>query len=259
MLKHLFFCWLLFAYVSKAAEIPTADQIIDRFVSASEDPALESKRIAFSFRRHSAVTYLDSKGQSKNRVERIYDVGPEKGQTVARLVMINGHPASNKDDVQKSSARQTGEKSRTLKFSKELMDRFNFSLEQTREFNGRSVYLVGFTAKADAPAVGFFDKLINAMHGILWIDQDEFQLVRADIHLGQKISFFGGLAGAIEKLDLSISQKRLEPGVWLPELTVIDFDGRKFFSDLKFRCLEHCVSFQKHSPGQAAPKATALN
>ena len=48
-----------------------------------------------------------------------------------------------------------------------------------------------------------------------------------------------------EQLDLSIVQRRIERGVWVPELTLIDFNGRKLFSDLKFRCEERCGEYQK--------------
>jgi len=229
----------------------TADQIIEKFIAACEDPDGTSKRNSFGYRRCSQVDYLDAEGHSKRKVERIYQIKPVNGEPVTKLVMINGKPAVEKEDSRRSPARQTGEKSRTLHFDKELMERYQFTLVEPGMMDGRAQYVLRFCAKPDVQSDGFFDKLINAMHGTLWIDQEDFQLMKADIHLGEKISFFGGLAGAIERLDLTLVQKRLEKGVWLPELTLIDFDGRKLFSPMKFKCIENCAEFQKTSIAQA--------
>jgi hypothetical protein len=79
-----------------------------------------------------------------------------------------------------------------------------------------------------------------------------FEVVLAEAHLAQKVSFFGGIAGAIDRLDLTIVQRRIESGIWLPELTIIDFDGRKLFSRIKFHCTERCSRFQKVAEGKAA-------
>ena len=229
----------------------TADQVVEKLIAASEDEGLIAKRNSFSYRRASQVDYLDAEGKSRHKVERIYQIKPANREVVTKLLMVNGKPASEKADSKRTAARQTGEKSRTLRFNKELMDRFQYILADSTMIDGRSLHVLRFSPKPDAESGGFFDQLINAMHGTLWIDQEDFQLMKADVHLGQKVSFFGGLAGAIEKLDLTLLQKRLEAGVWLPQLTLIDFSGRKLLSDMKFRCLENCFEFEKTSIAQA--------
>jgi len=230
---------------------PTAEELVEKFVAACEDPSINAKRNEFAYRRASQVNYLDAQGKSKNKVERIYQIKPVDGEPVTKLLMINGKPAVEKEETQRSAARQTGEKSRTLHFTKELMGRYQFRLGEDTRMDGRVLYVLHFSPRPGAESNGFFDKLINAMHGTLWIDQEDSQLMKADIHLGQKISFFGGIAGAIEKLDLSLVQKRLEPGVWLPQFTFIDFDGRKLLSDLRFQCIENCAEFHKVTVAQS--------
>jgi hypothetical protein len=244
------------------AESLTADQIIEKFIAASEDSASTAKKNCFGYRRSSQVDYLDSQGKTKNKVERIYQVKPVNGKPMTKLLLINGKPAVEREDSRRSPARQTGEKSRTLHFDKELMEHYQFTLAEPAVMDGRRLHVLRFSAKSDAESDGFFERLLNAMQGTLWIDQEDFQLVKADVHLGQKISFFGGLAGAIEKLDLTLVQKRLEPGVWLPELTLINFNGRKLFSDMKFRCIESCAQFEKTSMvhnSDSRPEAKRLN
>jgi hypothetical protein len=82
------------------------------------------------------------------------------------------------------------------------------------------------------------------MSGTFWIDKEDNQLAKADIRLSKRVSFFGGIAGAIDKLDLTLIQRRIEPSVWLGEAIHIDFSGRKLFSTIRFRCFENCGDFK---------------
>jgi hypothetical protein len=67
--------------------------------------------------------------------------------------------------------------------------------------------------EAKRPEDGFLDKLVNAMQGTMWVDQEEYELSKVDVHLSRKLSFFG-LLGGIEKLDLQMVQNAsiLKPG-----------------------------------------------
>jgi hypothetical protein len=106
--------------------------------------------------------------------------------------------------------------------------------------------------KPNAPDEEFLDRLINAMSGTFWIDKEDYQLARADIKLTQRVSFFGGIAGAIDKLDLTLIQRRLEKSAWLGEAIHIDFSGRKLFSNIRFRCFENCADFEAQPNQQVA-------
>ena len=59
------------------------------------------------------------------------------------------------------------------------------------------------------------DKLLNAMQGRMYVDKQGGQLAKIDLHLAKRIGFFGGLAGAIDKLDLQMIQKRIDSQSWL--------------------------------------------
>lgn len=240
--------WL--ALVNARAHELSCDEILEKFIAASEDESILARRNSYSYTRSSTIEYLKEGGEIKNRVRRVYEITPEDGKPVTRLILLNGRPASENDE-KKSSARETGEKSRRLSISGDLLERYEFSLKGMAKFNSRPVYALVFEPKPGVESDGFFDRLINSMHGELWIDAEEFQLAKADVHLTKKVSFFGGIAGAIEKLDLSFSQRRLQQGVWLPETTIIDFDGRKLFSDIRFRCFELCERFEDRHSRQA--------
>ena len=129
--------------------------------------------------------------------------------------------------------------------SADLLSRFEFSFLREEEFASRPAWVLAFKPKPDAPNSELMDKLINAMSGVMWIDKEDYQMAKADIRLRSRIAFFGGLAGAIEKLDLTLIQKRIQPSVWLSEALQIDFSGRKLLSPVRFRCFENCSGYTR--------------
>jgi hypothetical protein len=244
-------CSALFQAATFAQPL-SVEAVLDKLVATSDASESLEWQKTFAFQRASKVDYMNPDGAVRNSVTRIYSVKPVNGAQVSTLITIDGRPATKKDDDSRSNARQTGEKGRTLQLTRDLISRYKFTLGPSERFNSRPVFVLYFSPKPDAPADGFFDKLINSMFGALYVDQEDFHLVKADAHLSQKVSFFGGIAGAIDRLDLTIVQRRIEPGIWLPELTIIDFDGRKLFSRIKFHCAERCSRFQKVAEGKAA-------
>jgi hypothetical protein len=230
---------------------PDVQEILRKFARQSEDAETAERRAAIAYQRVSRMEHLKEDGSIRRNVIKIYKVYPKGGESVTRLVSVNGRPAKEKEDKHRSAARETGEKSRTLSVTEDLLGRFDFTFMREEKFAGRATWVLAFKPKSDATEDEFFDKLINAMTGTLWIDQEECQLAKADIHLGKKVAFFGGLAGAIEKMDLTLIQRRIEPSVWLGEAVQIDFSGRKLFSTVRFRCFENCSEFRKESMDQA--------
>jgi hypothetical protein len=112
------------------------------------------------------------------------------------------------------------------------------------KFASRPAWVLSFVPKANAESDSFLDRLINAMSGTFWIDQEDYQLAKADIRLSKRVSFFGGIAGAIDKMELTLIQKRIDTSVWLGEAIHIDFVGRKLLSNIRFKCFENCGDFR---------------
>lgn len=244
----LFFA-LAAACVLPVQAAPDVQEILRKFIEQSEEAEVADLRKAISYQRVSRVERLNEDGTRKREQVKIYKIYPENGESVTRLVSVNGRTPKEKPEAEKerSGAREAGERSRTMGISEDLLSRFDFTLLREETFAGRRTWVLGFQPKPDAKEEEFFDKLINAMGGTLWIDQDEYQMAKAEVRLGKKVSFFGGIAGAIEKLDLTLIQKRVEPSIWLAEATHIDFIGRKLFSAVRFRTFENCSEFKRVS------------
>jgi len=247
---------LLLALLAPAARAtaPDVQDILRKLVERSEAADAVQRRNQIAYQRTSRVEYLNDDGSKKRDVIRVYKIAPEDGKPVTRLVSVNGRPAADKEDKKRSAAREAGEKSRTLTLTEDILSRFEFTFVREEQFASRPAYVLSFVPKADAKDDSFLDRLVNAMAGTFWIDKEDYQLAKADIHLSKRVSFFGGVAGAIDKLNLTLIQRRIEESVWLGEAIHIDFAGRKLFSNIKFRCFENCANFQRMPEQHASAK-----
>jgi hypothetical protein len=257
---HLWLAVLLAGLVASAhaAAAPDVQEILRKFTANGEDAELSARRDTIAYQRTSRVEYLNDDGTVKKKQTRIYKVFPEDGRSVTRLVTVNGRAPKEKSDKQRSAARETGEKGRMLTISDDLLSRFDFTFVREEQILGRTNWVLAFAPKSDAPEDEIFDKFINAMTGKLWIDQEEYQLAKAEVRLSKRVAFFGGLAGALDKMDLTLIQRRIEPSVWLGEAVHIDCSGRKLFSTMRFRAFENCSGFEKASGDQARADLPAL-
>ena len=70
---------------------------------------------------------------------------------------------------------------------------------------------------------------LQCVRAVVWLDEKEAQLVRAEAEIFKDISVGGGLFGKVYRGGtVIIEQAEVAPGIWFPTLYRIDFDGRKF-------------------------------
>jgi hypothetical protein len=234
---------LLGLSLARTLATPTADEIIAKVKERSA--IAEREKNSFTYQRVSRTDYLDEKGELKRSSTRVYQVAPVDGQPVPKLVEVNGRPP--KHEPARSPARDAGEKTRNLALGDDLLSRFEYKLKGEDQVGGRKAWLLEFHPRHGAREDGFVDKLVNAMEGTMWVDEQEYELSKMDVHLSRKLSFFG-LLGAIDKLDLTIAQKRLNSQAWLTEALTLDFSGRKLFTPIRFKCVENSKDFRKAAP-----------
>jgi hypothetical protein len=230
-------------FLTRALAAPTAEEIIQKVKERSANAAREKN--SFAYQRVSRTDYLDENEQVKRNSLRIYEVAPLNGEPVSKLVQVNGRPP--KKEPPRSAAREAGDKSRNLALGEDLLSRYEYELRGEEQIAGRNAWILAFKPTRNAREDGFVDKLVNAMQGTMWVDQQEYEISKVDVHLSRKLSFFG-LLGGIEKLDLQMVQKRLNSQAWLTEALTLDFTGRKLFTPIRFRCVENCSDFKKVVP-----------
>lgn len=227
-----------------AAEL-SADEIIRRVVEKSSSDALRQARDAFSYRRATETLFYDDNERLKRKVAREYRVEPREGRPAMRLVSVDGQPIDPKNAEHRQWQSEAGDNARQLKLDPSLVQRYRFTLVGEEAIEGRRAYQLDFQPVADPPdGGGIFGKLLNRLEGRLWVDAEDFQLARGDIRLREKVSFFGGVAGKIEKMTLQFTGLRLAPGAWLTKASAVEIAGRRLFSAIRFKASETCDEFE---------------
>ena len=90
-----------------------------------------------------------------------------------------------------------------------LVTRFKFTLVGRETVNGRPALVLDFQpASQDLPAHSYKDKLINKAAGRVWVDEADYAIAKADVHLTKQMNVFGGVVGAIYKFTYSFDRTR---------------------------------------------------
>jgi hypothetical protein len=176
-----------------------------------------------------------------------------KKETVSEEFNSNGRLASRQVKVGQSTAVSNGvlsasKWSRKNGFSldEELLQRFEFQLVRRETINDRSAFMLRFTPRRHSvPVFQFQERVVNRMSGLIWVDEEDHELVKAHLRLSEPVSL--GPLGAIETLSFDFERFRAEDGSWLPERTETRFKGRKFLKNLQTRNQVRYSDFKKGS------------
>jgi hypothetical protein len=191
----------------------------------------------------------------KERKEKVYQVNFRNGATYAKLVEVNGHaPAAGdlkKQAENESNAQQmTGSKSNRAEnrenfLTPDIVSRFDFVLMGQTNFNGRATYQVAFQPKNPAPpGHHMIDRLLDRISGTVLIDAGEFEIARAEIHLGSEVNLLGGVVGSLKKLVYTMTCTRLDDGLWFKTSSFGDFEGRKLIDAMRIKTSSQAINFR---------------
>jgi hypothetical protein len=70
------------------------------------------------------------------------------------------------------------------------------------------------------------DRFLRVLAGRIWVDEEESQLVRAEIRSTEGVRFVWGLGPSLETLSLDLEFERAGEGVWLPSRLKATAAGR---------------------------------
>jgi hypothetical protein len=204
---------------------------------------------------------FDSQGNLKSTETREYEeyfVGP---WLIERLVSKDGKPLSagetrkQDEDVRKQEAKaheriakqDAGEDpgKDTITLTKFLAaDRF-FNLRRDA-FQGREVYAMDFGPRPDFATHSLTDKLLKALGGTLWIDEQASQIVRLDAHFLAGVNVGGGLLGSLQKGgNVVFEQKFVNDEVWMPSYVEIHLTARVVFLHKLFNVVSTFSDYRK--------------
>jgi hypothetical protein len=249
----------LFAAMGARAEAPLpVDEVIRRAVARAESPETLSSRPDYEYRKHTVTEELDKKGHLKDHKEKLYNVLVEAGLSSPKLLQINGQDLSA-DELKKQQERDAAERAKLVDakpgqkgenrenfLTADLVGKYKFTLVEQKTVNDRLTYVIKFEPKsADLPVKKITDRLVNHVAGTVWIDAQEFEIAKADIHLQCEISMWGGIVGTLRRCDFTLFRTRLPDGIWFNSFSHGIFEGRKLLEPLLIKTMSESSGFHR--------------
>jgi hypothetical protein len=250
---------------------PPAVPLIDpaeiiRRVAAHEEEN-EKKKRDYTYEEKVLEKKLDGRGDVKSNETSGFDVMVIYGEHVHRQVSKDDKPLPPKDaakeeekidkliakyknetEDQRAKRLEKAEKSRRegLDFVKEIADAFNFTMLPPETMDGRALYVIQGEPKPGYEPHSKNGKFLTKFRGKIWIDQNEYQWVKADLETIDTISFGWFVARLHKGTHLYIEQTRVNDEVWLPKLVRLNLGARvALFKDLNYDVTQTYSDYKK--------------
>jgi hypothetical protein len=178
---------------------------------------------------------LDSRGRSRRRETRAFEVYFVRGRPVRRLVARDGRPLAPKErekedararqlaadlDAGRAATEQAG-----VRISR-VLERYEFGYAGREEVGGRCALAFDFSARP-----GRFDlerdAVLRRLAGRLWVDEEDRAVARVQVRNTEGLRFALGLGATVSSLGFEAEFQRMEDGVWLPRRVETRAEGRK--------------------------------
>jgi hypothetical protein len=109
----------------------------------------------------------------------------------------------------------------------DLVKRFQFTLVGRETLNGRPSFVVDFKpASDDLPVKSFADNFINKTAGRVWVDEEDFAVAQAQLHLTEQVNVLGGLVGPVWRFNSEFTRLRTPEGYWFARNLDWHLEGR---------------------------------
>ncbi len=235
-----------------AADLTDPVAIVQRLTAA--DAANRPIAQQYVFLEETEEREFDKKNRLEKRTTETREVVFLYGRPYERLIAKNGQPLTGKELAKEeakfqkeSSKRQRESEQDRARLAKqdekrrnelrqlidEIVKAYELTLLGIETIDARRVYRIQAEPRSNyqrkLPPYSFLRRL----RGQLWIDAEEFQLVRVEAEVIEDFSFGLFLARLAKGSQLRFAQTRVNGEVWLPQEAFAKIDGR-FLTD-RFR------------------------
>jgi hypothetical protein len=227
--------------------LPTVENVVRRIIERAKNAEVRRATTSYAYSQHSVIVKLDEKGHEREHEDRLYEVVPLEGRSYARLVKKNGQPLAGEDlRAEKERERRFIERHTNQRLGAsdedrvpldaELFNRYSGSISGREIFAGRPALILEFTPKSrDLPVRRRQDYVLNKLVGKAWVDEQDYEVVKVEAHLIERVRVFLGLVATVDKVELEFAQTRIGEGIYLPQRLHFYIDGRKLFTTLHQR------------------------
>jgi hypothetical protein len=224
--------WALFAFSSLGLlcfsaradqPLPPVDEVLRRMVERAQARSAPQTASTYICRKKTVTEEMDPSGRV---TERKVKVGESR-------------PASNGATDANKWGSQNG-----VNLGEDLLRRFDFDVVDRQIINRRATLILTFVPKRPAvPAFHLQDFVLNRAMGTIWVDEQQYEVVKADIRLGQPISF--GPLGAVNEVSFAFERFFSPDGGWLTRWTETFVKARKLLKPIQMRKRVDCTDFRK--------------
>ena len=175
-----------------------------------------------------------------------YEVLILAGRPYGRLIEKDDKPLSPKDDRKEQQkldqelakrqretpagkAREEKKRQEERKFLSELPAAFNLTLAGVEQVSGKPAWVIDAQPRPGYRALNKRARLFSKVRGRIWIDQADYQWVKAEAEVLDTLSFGLGLVRIAPGGRLEFEQTRVNDEVWLPSRITARADARVGF------------------------------
>ncbi len=237
--------------VAKEASLPEASVVTRRMIDRSKAVSADTHSPVCVFDKLTVYETLDSDGLVKRSKEKLYEVTIRSGMTSNQLVAVEGRRLSGEESAGLSekerrwrdsyaAGKSGGTTERMDDFvNEQLFARFDIRCVARETVRDRRCVVLELKPKAgELPTERLMDRVINLLHGRLWVDELEYETVRADVRTVGTLRLWGGVLGALESLQIHADRERSGFGIWYNRHFEVNLRGRKLFSPMLIRVRE---------------------
>lgn len=238
--------------------LPKASLLVKQFVARAKEEDHENLDQKYGFIERRLHDELDRSGNVREHSDETFQLILLENHRYPRLIAKDGKPLVPDeqrkqvdrerkflDDARKKSAEKTKDTDDSLKLDDQFLDHFRFEVVGREELNGRPSFVVTVLPRpGNLPVRNNSEKIFTHLQGRVWVDAQDYSLVKCDLHLTEPTSFYG-ILGSVRQVDLLLQRRRVENKVWMVEKLVFAIDGRKLFTPIRVRQHSEFSDFKK--------------
>jgi hypothetical protein len=220
--------------------LPPVDVVVQRALerAKTEEEHEQEFKERYHYVRTKATEYRNSRGELKKRETKTREHDPTGVPAMQRPTTApTAKSKPDGDENRSTEVTDTHSNVRGRAFEKsdfplneDLQKRFEFAVNGREELNGRPALIVDFQpAKEKLPERNLKDRFINKAAGRVWVDEADYALVKADLHLAERVNVVGGLVGAVWKFTFGFLRERTPDGLWFTRNSNWHLEGRVAF------------------------------
>ena len=237
--------------------LPSLDSVLHRVLERVGKEAENDRQFnaQYSYSRTKLTETRNSHGELKKKEAQATEHNPTIARAGARSRPANSTPQSGHTagTNETTAARGKAFEKSDFPLNDDLLKRFKFTMAGRETLNGRPTLVFDFVpVSRDLPEHTIKDRFINKAAGRAWVDEVDAAIVKANLHLTEKVSVVGGLVGALWKFNFKFNRERLPDGLWFTRDTNWHLEGREFFS-------RKIMDYREERTGVRAARAAGLS